>query len=151
MKPLIFVVLSLILLVGCGPGKKTTVVNKEADPQMSNSTLSNSPWLLSILNGNVVHSQMERNPYIKFNPNEMSGNAGCNNFKANYSIQNNSVLTFGQFSITKMTCPDFAIENSFLNALKDTKSFIIKSDTLILLNSDRVALMKLLSVANLKE
>ena len=150
MKQFIFLVLPLLFLMGCSSSKKSGEID-EAGPQMSNSSLSNSPWELSILNGNLIHSQMEIKPYMKITGNTVSGNAGCNRFQGNYSKEGSNGLTFGDLSGTKMACPDLAIENNFMKALKDTRSFLVKADTLILLNSDRVALAKLLSVADLEE
>ena len=149
-KQLIVFAISTLMIAGCHSSKNLSL-KEEKIIELPNAALLQLPWELISLNGKLIHAQMGRNPYIKFDHKNVSGNAGCNTYSANYMIQKDKNLVFDSLIITKMTCPDIVVEHAFLQSLQQTTSYLVQSDTLILFNAERIITMKLLSVADIKE
>ena len=140
----------MLFLIGCSAPKKVTQ-SHDLDPVVKRITITSSPWELTIMNGRVIHSQMDRNPYIKLNENTISGNGGCNTFQGNYTTLNEGSLYFEKLISTKMACPDLVIENAFIKTLQETTGYQINGDTLILLNAEKYSLAKFIASTDLKE
>ena len=64
------------------------------------------------------------------------GNTGCNSFFGSYNLDH-SVLTFDAIGQTEMACdePTMTTEFNFMKALRDTGSFRLQEDILMLFSS----------------
>jgi heat shock protein HslJ len=132
--------LSLIIILaftsGCSASKKA--VNNNSEMTMT-TPLRGIYWRLAALSGESLNhsSPTGKEAFIKFNIDGKSvgGNGGCNTFSANYNISNKSHLSFGPLISTKMYCEDAKFENTFLNILSRTDSYLISGDTLFLRNA----------------
>jgi heat shock protein HslJ len=107
------------------------------------ATLLNTYWRLADMNGEPVkppagtrevHVILSRDDQ----ENRMKGFAGCNNIGGSFK-QEGLKITFSAFS-TKMMCEpnQMKIEDFLLNALTATDNYIIKGETLTLLEGDTV-------------
>jgi heat shock protein HslJ len=73
---------------------------------------------------------------IDFKPQQISGNAGCNNFSGQYH-QKGSTMAVGSLATTRMGCKPttMAQEFKFLQNLEHSKTFEITEQTLVLKNA----------------
>lgn len=110
------------------------------------SSLLNQEWMLIELNQQPVQTDTgSKSPYLLLKPeiNKVSGNGGCNSFSGNYALDG-KILRFSEFISTKMACDKLDIEYKFLSALKQSYSFQVINDTLVLSDEQdqRIALFK---------
>ncbi len=79
----------------------------------------------------------EKNPSLKFdsNKNGVSGFSGCNNFFGNFDLDKQS-LSLGEMGMTRKMCPNMALENTFINNLKNVSTYKIVDSKLKLLNKE---------------
>jgi len=92
------------------------------------------PWTLTTLAGQPV--SLPRPPHLDLQPDGASGFAGCNRLQINYSAAA-PTLTFQNAALTRMACPPatMQLEQQFLNALEQTRSYQLNGPTLTLLNA----------------
>ncbi len=121
-------------------------------PNLSNTVdtenkLVDKNWKLIELFGNqVVLRENAPEPRITFNAeNKFSGNAGCNRIAGSYQIREKSdSIRFSQVVATKMMCINgMETENKFLQALDETRTYIIQNDTLIFYAPQKASLKPL--------
>ncbi len=74
-------------------------------------------------------------PTLTFKEGKVSGNAGCNNYSAGYTVNNDSI-SIGLAMATKMYCTHMNIEKAFFDCLQKAAYFKIK-DGYLLLYSDQ--------------
>lgn len=75
----------------------------------------------------------------------VSGFSGCNRFSGSYTLEQNQI-SFGPLMSTKMACADAArntTEQTFLDALSRTDSYLYENDTLTLFDAHALQLLKL--------
>ena len=76
----------------------------------------------------------------------VSGNAGCNQYFAGYTVNGNAI-EIGRAGTTTMLCPEppgvMEQETAFLQSLEMTAAYQIQGDTLILLDANGVNLAEL--------
>lgn len=74
----------------------------------------------------------------------MSATAGCNRIGGSYQ-RKGPVLTFGQLMMTRMACPGEldARERAFTQALEKTRRWRIENSSLLLLDANGAALVRL--------
>lgn len=99
----------------------------------ANPTLTGH-WTLTTLAGQPV--TLPRPPHLDLQPDGASGFAACNRLQINYSAAAPS-LTFQNPALTRMACPPITmqLEQQFLNALEQTRSYQIHGFTLTLRNA----------------
>lgn len=100
------------------------------------ATLENTQWQADGINngkGGVVSSLATHLTTARFEEGKVSGNAGCNNFSASYTISGNN-LTIGAAMTTRKLCAEPAgimdQEQQFLHALKKTHTYKLGRDRL---------------------
>lgn len=110
----------------------------------SNGKLENRKWyLLEIEGDESIININDKKPFIEFDlqSNKIGGNATCNNFFANYSIDGQSIK-LGTIATTMMSCTDDTKqEYRFLQALKRVDSYRIEGENLYLYEGDRIILL----------
>ena len=92
-------------------------------------------WVLKgIANGNVYEIFGDRRPTIDFHENgTLTGNAGCNNYRSTYEMQDH-VLTVSKIASTRMTCPAIEGENRFISFMSEPiEAYMNMDDTALLL------------------
>lgn len=116
---------AIILLASCSSSNKTMITE--------NLPLENTKWILMVLNNKKVFiPESGKEIYIQFQKkdNKANGNAGCNNFFGDYSI-NNDEIKFGPIARTEMFCElQMTTENNFIKALEQTVRYKIKGSNL---------------------
>jgi len=104
-------------------------------------TLENTRWQAMIINngrGGVVSNAITHLVSAQFSDNEIKGNAGCNQFSANYVV-NNLQLKIGPVRTTRKYCSEEGVmdlEQQFLLALKQSTQYEMKADKLRLRNAN---------------
>jgi heat shock protein HslJ len=98
-------------------------------------TLENSEWLLSSVSGRAVEKK-ERPARLMLDSKQgrAFGFAGCNEFSARYRASSEA-LTFTRITYTRKGCADAdlaKLEDAYLAALSDVRSWMIKGTTLSL-------------------
>ena len=100
------------------------------------ATLENTQWQASGINngkGGVVSSTATHLATARFEEGKVSGNAGCNNFSASYTISGED-LTIGPAMATRRLCAEpigiMEQEQQYLQALQQAHSYQLGSDKL---------------------
>jgi len=94
------------------------------------STLANTSWLLSTINGQPVASGKYLD--LLFGIRSASGFGGCNQFTTTYSSDGSTVLSFGDFATTSMACDATTslLERTYLAALGQVARYVITGNSL---------------------
>ena len=108
------------------------------------TTELNGTWELNYISGAKIAFDglfPNKKPSITFNLPEtgITGNGGCNNFRAPFSIDGNAIK-FKDPVATRMACPGNG-EASFFKSLKTITSYSVNEQTLTLIMGD-IALMR---------
>lgn len=85
----------------------------------SNIDFINGAWSVDAIGGTSVPESAEIQLVIDVPEKTIHGNAGCNTLNGKISIDNDSgsAIRFNDVITTRMTCPDIATEQRFLQAL----------------------------------
>lgn len=138
MKKLFFSLMLMGAMISCAPkneAPKADAPDATTDSvQVSTSELMGE-WSVVTIAGTEVKMTSEPLPVIQFQDSLVSGNAGCNTFNGGYELSAEA-LTFGDFAVTKMMCPDMQVEDAFLQAIHQVASFKIADNKLSLLNAE---------------
>lgn len=121
MKYIIGILLASVL-VSCKTVKNTEIQD-----------ITNIKWELSILDGNQV--SVDSPIYIVLTEdNKVNGFIGCNSLAGNYTIKNDTQITFNQLGTTRMGCEEkkMALESQMLKLLNSVNYFTIDNGKLIL-------------------
>lgn len=139
MKTIWIIALILGAFFSCKSTKCCT--KKVGDDKKDAVSLTNTAWhLVSIHKVNI--EEKIKLPYIQFDDSvKISGFAGCNNFFGSYTLEGKS-LDFGQLGLTRMFCEQTAeLENKFLKAIEEVRSFEINSTEFILYDEKKVEVL----------
>ena len=126
-----------------GHGEKVDLVLKRSGggaAAIADAELTNTRWLLRTLGEVKVEIDPDhRAPFLQFEDktgsNIAHGYSGCNSFTGGYLVAG-SVLSFDKLLSTMRACTDMQIEDRFLDALQQTRSYLIESNWLILSGPD---------------
>ncbi len=111
--------------------------------------LAGTSWLATFVNtessdGAVTSSSIQaaQQTMLFSNDSKISGNAGCNNYFANYEVEGNK-LSLSAIGSTKMFCGEglMAEETAFLTALEKASSYRISGDSLQIFAADDTTLI----------
>jgi heat shock protein HslJ len=131
---LIFCAVAVICISACTSNKSG---NKTAAASFSD--LTGKYWKLTSLDGKIFvkDSLSEAEPHIVFKSEDKSlaGNGGCNTIYAKYRTGDKNKISVYDLVSTKMACDNMNAEMQLFDALKETDSWQVKNDTLLLQNS----------------
>lgn len=109
-----------------GSKKKDGVVLQRRQPTMTFAELDGK-WLFVEAMGELIPDTMEMEPFIEFKVAEkrLHGRAGCNIINGDVVLDadNDSAISFPDLIRTMMHCPDMAVEENIVNALRTTATF----------------------------
>lgn len=111
----------------------------------SSDVLYNTIWELEHISGPKIAFQglyPDRKPTITFNKttNNVEGNASCNGYRAEYTLDGNK-LSFGEPGpTTMMYCGEG--EQTFLNTMRKINTFSFDEEGKLILKMDDVAMMR---------
>ena len=118
---------------------RLTLVDADGQPVASfnieSQTLADTRWIVTGYNngkGGVVSIAAETSLTLEFDESgSAAGSAGCNNYRADYTVDGNSVA-FGLPIATRRVCPEevMAQETAFLEALPRGTTFRIEANRL---------------------
>ncbi len=117
--------------------------------ETQSQVLAGTSWLATFVNtessdGAVTSSSIQAaQQTLSFaKDGKISGNAGCNDYFANYEVDGNK-LSFSAIGSTKMFCGDglMAEESAFLSALEKAASYRITGDSLQIYAADDTTLI----------
>lgn len=123
---------SLVFIASCSTAKNAT----------GSASILDKNWKLVELNGIAIESseQYRKAPFMILNTSEkrVNGSGGCNSFFGTYELKNDNGITFSPIGATKMACQDVVmqVESRFFQVFEMAKKFMVKDDTLTLMNSD---------------
>lgn len=128
--------LASFVATSCLTNKNTATL--KAKPEVS---ISNQEWFL-VGDNDIVKGLYDKNIslIIDESASKVSGFSGCNNFNATFT-KTNGALSFGNFSETKMACPNLKAEQDFLSVLKNANRYEIAGKELYLYKGN-ILLMK---------
>lgn len=129
------VLVSMIICNGCMTARKKAELAK-------NKPLLETYWQLKSIKGNAVGESPVR-PSITFHSNgQYDGKLGCNSYFGTYYTRNNNHIRMNYEGATKRLCDDMTVEKEFmLNLHNDFRSFEIHTDTLILKDNKKNAIL----------
>ena len=141
---LFFLLLSNISVAESNISLETNASQIALKTQMTNPTFSKTYWqLIKLFDEDIYAENMHRETYILFFPllnthGEFKGATGCNDVLGKYNAHNFQ-LSFDveHIAMTRLACPDTSIEDEFLKALKQTKSWRIKEDKLMFFDANQ--------------
>ncbi len=155
----VFIILALaVMATACNHTN-----NKNATEQIDSAALSTietttanadlfaTEWKLLELDGKAikVDTTFKKEPMLVFEKDteKLSGNGGCNGFMGSYKLGENNGIELTLGGATMMACPNLELESQFHDALKQTKSYRIEGNTLLLDNEAKTAIAKLEATA----
>lgn len=108
-------------------------------------------WTLVELQGKAVPKAEDarRAPSISFSRegNRVSGFAGCNRFTGTFTVEAGNKLKFSPLAMTRMMCPDDALEPEFMKVLESHEHFQADGQTLVLSGAQQAPLARFEAVA----
>jgi heat shock protein HslJ len=110
----------------------------------SSANLAGPEWRLLEVDGRAaIPANVAARPWLRFARDSMrvSGHLGCNRTAGPYTADDDGALRFGALLSTRMACVDqgmTAQESALGAALIATDHYRIASDTLVLLQGDRI-------------
>lgn len=110
--------------------------------------LRNTRWVPREIAGQpVAIPENTTEPYLLLRPEgNAEGNAGCNRFRGEATVEGTNNLRFGPLMTTRMACPALATETAFSHALEQTQHYRISGDTLRLYDASNGLLTRLEAV-----
>ncbi|MBN9299355.1 MAG: META domain-containing protein [Filimonas sp.] len=152
MKKLLSVLALGALIIACN-NNSTPNASTNSDSLSARTTtalatdLFGKDWKLLELNNQAIKldTTFKKEPFLTFDKQtgRLNGNAGCNNFMATFKLKEKDSIDISLGGATLMACPNLAIENQFLNLLKEVKTYHIDGNTLFLENGDKKGMIKL--------
>ncbi|WP_255495132.1 META domain-containing protein [Dysgonomonas sp. 521] len=106
------------------------VISKGLD--VSPENLSGKWNLTSIAGEDMAALFPDKVPTMEIADGKVSGNAGCNNYRCTFKLQDN-VITFGPAMATKMACPALKGETTFLSKLATPLQVSLNENGLVLM------------------
>ena len=106
--------------------------------QSGDTPFLDTTWNLSELFSEKTQYAGSQLPYLRFEPERVNGNDGCNNFFGSYTMDEDS-LKFGLLASTRMACPDMeGFDVIFNKMLSMTTRFRITGNRLDLFEDEKL-------------
>jgi heat shock protein HslJ len=119
---IIVAVVVISLVSGCASGA-------DATPRGNMISLPGTTWVLLQLDG----ENLAGNITMIFDEEQVSGNASCNNYFGQYTLDD-SKFTLGPIGSTMMACPEMDNETLYLTALSEVVTLRFEEEQLILVD-----------------
>lgn len=134
----IFCATLLATFVATSCSTNSNVAKLKAKPEVS---ISNQEWFL-VGDNDIVKGLYDKNISIVIDESssKVSGFSGCNTFNATFT-KTNGIISFVNFSETKMACPNLKAEQDFLSVMKNVNRYEISGKELFLYKGN-ILLMK---------
>lgn len=134
----ILFLVAIVCLFACKAKQNTT---------SQSVTITDKTWVAVQLGENTIEITEDRLPNLALSEGKVSGFGSCNRFHGTYTLDGNKI-SFSPLARTKMLCQEVQqIEDGFLDALSNAKSWEYKNEKLYFLGEDK----KVLVVFRLKE
>lgn len=152
MKKVLFIITLIVVATACNnPNTKSTSEQLDSATvpatETSSTDLFGTPWKLLELNGKAitVDTTFKKDPVLVFEKKDakLTGNGGCNSFMGSYSLKENNGIELTLGGATMMACPNLDLETQFFDILKQTKSYQIEGNILLLNNEAKEAIARL--------
>lgn len=152
MRKTILIVVLVATLVACNNSRNQKVPAETETTEQKTEAISYSTqlyekeWRLSELNGKaiVLDTTFQKYPHLIFQEeNRISGNLGCNGFGANIELKADNKIKISDITSTEMACPNLEVEQGFLDALNNAKSYAVQNNVLTLSNNKNEITAKL--------
>lgn len=129
MKKLFFTSILALTIVSC-----TSRVGNASKVGKSQASVTGTQWVLA--------DDVTNKPTLQIEQNRISGNAGCNNYFSDVTIDTSA----GNFSAknigsTRKMCNNMTTENSYLGVLKEVNKYVV-TETTLELYKDNLLLLK---------
>ena len=129
MKKFLYTAMLSVAIVSCTPrlGNASKVGKNQAP-------ITGTQWVLA--------DDVTNKPTLVIEQNRISGNAGCNNYFSDATIDTSA----GNFSAknigsTRKMCPNMSVENNFLSVLRQANKYVV-TDATLELYKDNLLLLK---------
>ncbi|GAA4798049.1 hypothetical protein GCM10023231_28370 [Olivibacter ginsenosidimutans] len=143
MKRIISIFTIALVFSACGNVKHQDQQATDDEKTENPSSLYDKEWRLLSIDGEPikVDSTFAKFPNLTFKEDSLafSGSGGCNGYGGKFQLEENNGISFPYVAATEMACPNMELEQRFFDALRNTKSYLIKSDTLTLYKDGNVA------------
>ena len=118
---------AIVLVLGC------------ADTEHASQTpLLGTTWNLAEMNNSKIQHPGPQVPHLRFEAEKVTGNDGCNNFFAGYTLDKNN-LKFGMLASTRMACPQInEFDMEFNKMISMTSDYRISGNKLELFGRDKL-------------
>lgn len=122
------------------PSLKYTLVEVLSREQAVWAALLDKEWKVYQIGGNQIEAS---NPTLLFqgDTKQVGGFAGCNRFFSSFTVDGNS-LKLGVTGLTRMMCQDMTVEDAFVKALEQVRSFEVSGTELQLMDEDGTAIIR---------
>lgn len=109
----------------------------------NSNDITNKNWQLVKVNDTQVtkNNQQRKEPHLILisTDNTVVGNGSCNSFRGTFLMTPNLGISFSPLAATKMACMEnMDVENQFLKALAEVKSYQVSGDSLFLFNDQKM-------------
>lgn len=120
----------------------TTTSIEKVNPAVGKYTLAETKWKLISLNKKTVRQKGKKAYFLKLNSKDgkFTAFAGCNSIAGSYAMPSSDTLAFTQTIMTRMACPDMALETNFAAMLEKVTKYKLDKDTLILFDENKKVL-----------
>ena len=119
---------------------KYTLVEVLSQERAVWAALLDKEWKVYQIGENQID---ESNPTLLFqgDAKQVGGFAGCNRFFSSFTVDGNS-LNLGVAGMTRMMCQDMTVEDAFVKALEQVRSFEVSGAELQLMDEDGTAIIR---------
>ncbi len=106
------------------------------------SNILHDIWGAVEVNGtNPLSKQCEQTLELNLSDNTILGEAGCNNFRGHLNVKEGSnSISFHDIVSTRRTCPNQALEDSYLSALNSVDAYFRFNQHLYLISNNQVVI-----------
>ena len=116
-----------------------TPIIKEKYTMRKRGGITDTYWRLKELNGNNISmTGLSEDPYMMISSDSLNiyGSSGCNDFRVRCRIREKNNIELEKVVMTRRGCRNQQLENNIVNALSNTNTYDIVSDTLIFYNGN---------------
>lgn len=100
-------------------------------------------FIITLLNNEAIFSKKPLTIIFDKDNNAISGFAGCNQYGASFTVENENILSVGMIQATEMYCEKTSeLERNIMQAIKQINHCTLSNNVLTLFNKEKVLLLK---------